>query len=107
MKYAILDEERKIVNIIEAEREIAARLGARYLGNAHLGVGDLYPETDFRPCDLPAETQRIMRQLTTQLQQAEQKNKLLKAQVSAATERSDFIEDCIAEMAVQVYGDEV
>ncbi|MFR5360932.1 MAG: hypothetical protein ACLTGV_04230 [Butyricicoccus sp.] len=39
--------------------------------------------------------------------QAEQENKLLKAQVSAATERSDFIEDCIAEMAVQVYNDEV
>ena len=30
--------------------------------------------------------------------------KLLKAQFQAQTERSDFIEDCIAEMAVQVYG---
>lgn len=30
--------------------------------------------------------------------------KLLKAQFRAQTERSDFIEDCIAEMAVQVYG---
>lgn len=38
----------------------------------------------------------------------EQENKLLKAQLNAATERSDFIEDCIAEMAVQVYSsDEV
>ena len=37
----------------------------------------------------------------------EQENKLLKAQLNAATERSDFIEDCIAEMAVQVYNDEV
>lgn len=33
-----------------------------------------------------------------------QENKLLKAQLQAQTERSDFIEDCIAEMAVQVYG---
>ena len=33
----------------------------------------------------------------------EQENKLLKAQLNAATERSDFIEDCIAEMAMQVY----
>lgn len=32
-------------------------------------------------------------------------NKLLKAQVQAQTERSDFLEDCIAEMAVQVYGE--
>lgn len=30
-------------------------------------------------------------------------NKLLKAQVQAQTERSDFIEDCIAEMAGVVY----
>ena len=31
-------------------------------------------------------------------------NKLLKAQLQAQTDRSDFIEDCIAEMATQVYG---
>ncbi len=30
--------------------------------------------------------------------------KLLKAQLQAQTERSDFIEDCIAEMATVVYG---
>lgn len=32
-------------------------------------------------------------------------NALLKAQLAAATERSDFIEDCIAEMAMQVYSE--
>lgn len=32
-------------------------------------------------------------------------NALLKAQLAAATERSDFIEDCIAEMAMQVYAE--
>ena len=30
-------------------------------------------------------------------------NKLLKAQLKAQTDRADFIEDCIAEMAVKVY----
>lgn len=30
--------------------------------------------------------------------------KLLQSQIQAQTERSDFIEDCIAEMATQVYG---
>ena len=35
----------------------------------------------------------------------EQENKLLKAQLNAATERSDFIEDCIAEMAMQDYAE--
>lgn len=33
-------------------------------------------------------------------------NNLLKAQLQAQTERSDFIEDCIAEMATVVYGGE-
>lgn len=45
--------------------------------------------------------------ISAKLVESEKENKLLKAQVSAATERSDFIEDCIAEMAVQVYSDEV
>lgn len=37
---------------------------------------------------------------------AYQENKLLKAQLKAQTERSDFIEDCIAEMAGVVYNTE-
>ena len=36
----------------------------------------------------------------------QQENKLLKAQLQAQTERSDFIEDCIAEMAGVVYSTE-
>ena len=39
---------------------------------------------------------------TVETLQAE--NKLLKAQLQAQTERSDFLEDCIAEMATVVYG---
>lgn len=39
-----------------------------------------------------------------ELKNLQQENKLLKAQLQAQTERSDFIEDCIAEMATQVYG---
>lgn len=30
-------------------------------------------------------------------------NKMLRAQLQAATDRQDFLEDCIAEMAMQVY----
>ena len=40
------------------------------------------------------------------LEQLQQENKLLKAQLKAQTERSDFIEDCIAEMAGVVYNTE-
>lgn len=32
-------------------------------------------------------------------------NTLLKAQIQAQSDRSDFVEDCIAEMATVVYGD--
>ena len=37
---------------------------------------------------------------------AYQENKFLKAQLKAQTERSDFIEDCIAEMAGVIYNTE-
>ena len=42
----------------------------------------------------------------TSIQDLQQENKLLKAQLQAQTERSDFIEDCIAEMAGVIYNTE-
>ena len=42
----------------------------------------------------------------TTIEDLKKENKLLKAQVQAQTERSDFIEDCIAEMAGVVYNTE-
>lgn len=41
--------------------------------------------------------------ISDRLVQAEQENKLLKAQIAAQSDRADFVEDCIAEMAMQVY----
>ena len=38
------------------------------------------------------------------LENLKEQNKLLKAQLQAQSDRADFIEDCIAEMATQVYG---
>lgn len=40
------------------------------------------------------------------VEQLQQENKLLKAQLQAQTDRSDFIEECIAEMAGVVYNTE-
>lgn len=37
-------------------------------------------------------------------EQMQAENILLRAQVAAASERQEFLEDCIAEMAAQVYG---
>ena len=42
----------------------------------------------------------------TTIEDLKRENKLLKAQLQAQTERSDFIEDCIAEMAGVVYNTE-
>lgn len=38
------------------------------------------------------------------LEELREENKMLKAQLQAQVDRSDFIEDCIAEMATVVYG---
>lgn len=43
---------------------------------------------------------------STTIDDLKKENKLLKAQLQAQTERSDFIEDCIAEMAGVVYNTE-
>lgn len=67
MKYAILDSNRKIINIIEIEPNLAADFNAHYLGNAKLGIGNVYPETDFRPDGGPAETQYNIQQLTAKM----------------------------------------
>lgn len=53
--------------------------------------------------DAPDNVKRVYDALTTQLAASERKSKLLEAQVQAQADRADFIEDCIAEMAVQVY----
>lgn len=37
------------------------------------------------------------------IEQLQADNALLRAQIAAATDRQEFLEDCIAEMAVQVY----
>ena len=89
MKYLIL-EDGIIVNIIIADSEFANDIGAKpfYDGAA---IGDAY-----NPPPAPlTDSERI--------EVLESENALLKAQLQAQTERSDFIEDCIAEMATQVY----
>lgn len=40
------------------------------------------------------------------IEDIQSENKLLKLQLQAQTDRSDFLEDCLAEMATIVYGNE-
>lgn len=41
--------------------------------------------------------------LKKQSEELQKENELLKAQIKAQSDRNDFMEDCIAEMAMQVY----
>ena len=66
MRYAILDENRAITNIIEVEPEYAAYFDAHYLGERPIGIGDTYPETDFplpEPEHKPTETEILQAQV--------------------------------------------
>lgn len=60
---------------------------------------DWKPSTEHDNLFVPTEGPK---RPTVESLQAE--NKLLKAQLQAQSDRADFIEDCIAEMATQVYG---
>ena len=81
MKFCIINDGI-IERIVVSTPELASQNGWLVLPPG-AGIGDQYPDT---------------------LETLQQENKLLKAQIQAQTERSDFIEDCIAEMATQVYG---
>lgn len=59
-----------------------------------------YPEPE--PVD-PETPQEPRPALSKQIEALEQETLLLKAQSGALSERADFVEDVIAEMAVQVY----
>ena len=58
MRYAILDADRKIINIIEVSQENAAMFSGHYVGDSALGLGDTYPEEDIpipEPTEPPAK----------------------------------------------------
>lgn len=98
MKYfAIgLDNDKTICGAtIEVDNEIEA--------NKLLACG--WEEIDYdlyMAISIDASIIQTDHRMTTE--ELQEENKLLKAQLQAQVDRSDFIEDCIAEMAVQVYG---
>lgn len=81
MKFCIVNDG-VIERIVVSTPELASQNGWLRLPPG-AGIGEQYPDT---------------------VETLKQKNKLLKAQLQAQTKRSDFIEDCIVEMATQVYG---
>lgn len=63
------------------------------------GIGDKYSNGKWERLNFPENPE------PTPISLLQEENKLLKSQLQAQTERSDFIEDCIAEMAMMVYGE--
>ena len=51
----------------------------------------------------PDKTQSMSLNVLSHEMEVEAENKLLKAQLQAQSDRADFIEDCIAEMATLIY----
>lgn len=92
MEYCIV-EDGVIVNMIVAEADFAAEIGAlpTYEGAA---IGGAY--TPPPPEPEPPTTEERVAKLETE-------NKLLREQVSAQADQAEFYEECIAEMAAIVY----
>ncbi|SDE82076.1 hypothetical protein SAMN04488542_102256 [Fontibacillus panacisegetis] len=55
------------------------------------------------PSDPEPQEPVYQKPLSLEVDELKRENTLLKAQNTALSDRADFIEDCIAEMAVQVY----
>lgn len=98
MRYALVDANRVVTNIIEINPDQAAHFGALYVGDHPVGIGSAYPETELEPVPIAPE-------LTTEEQIAviQSENKLLKAQIQALGEQNDFHEELIVELANIVY----
>lgn len=92
MGYCIV-EDGVIVNIIVAEADFAAEIGA-LPGYDGAAIGGAY--TPPPPEPEPPTTEERVAKLETE-------NKLLREQVSAQADQAEFYEECIAEMAAIVY----
>ena len=72
-------------------------------GDVPVAIGDTYDGQDFY-----REGEKVVSPLTSAKKEVETMQAdlpMLKAQIQAISDRNDFIEDCIAEMAAVVYGE--
>lgn len=72
-------------------------------GDVSVAIGDTYDGQDFY-----REGEKVVSPLTAAQKEMETMQAdlpMLKAQIQAISNRNDFIEDCIAEMAAVVYGE--
>ena len=123
--YVQTDERKRIVSVnssafVSAEwgTEIDSGFGDKY----HHAQGNYFPSGIYTQDGIPryklvenAAQERTEEEIQTDRDaipapivpptnaELEAENKMLRAQLQAATDRQDFVEDCIAEMAMVVY----
>ena len=103
MNYAVM-EDGVVTNIIVLYPSNAKDFpGAVPCGDVPVGIGDTWDGQDFY-----RGGNKVVSPLTAARQEVQTMQgelPMLKAQIQAISERNDFIEDCIAEMATVVYGE--
>ena len=103
MRYAVI-EDGVVTNIIVLYPSNAKDFpGAVPCGDVPVGIGDTWDGQDFY-----RDGEKVVSPLTAAWQEVQTMQEglpMLKAQIQAISDRNDFIEDCIAEMATVVYGE--
>lgn len=104
MRYAVI-EDGVVVNVIVLYPSNAKDFpGVVPCRDVPVGIGDTWDGQDFyRDGEKVVSPLAVARQ---EVQTMQEELPLLKAQIQAISDRNDFIEDCIAEMATVVYADE-
>lgn len=92
MDWCIVNNSGVIENIIIADESFAISIGAKPSYD-DARIGELYDESKVV----------VESTIDERVDALEAENTLLKAQIQAQTESTDFLEDCIAEMATVVY----
>ena len=102
--YALV-ENGVVTNVMVLYPPSAAEFaGAVPCGELPVAVGDTYDGEHFYRGGEKLDSPRAVAQ--AEAQTLKENIPMLKAQIQAISDRNDFIEDCIAEMATVVYADE-
>lgn len=103
MNYAVM-EDGVVTNIIVLYPSNAKDFpGTVPCGDVPVGIGDTWDGQDFY-----RDGEKVVSPLTAawqEVQTMQEELPMLKAQIQAISDRNDFIEDCMAEMAAVVYGE--
>ena len=101
--YALV-ENGVVTNVMVLYPPSAAEFeGAVPCGELPVAIGDTYDGQDFYRGGNKVVSALAAAQQEVQTMQKELP--MLKAQIQALSDRNDFVEDCIAEMAAVVYGE--